>query len=304
MPVFPRFGIVLLVALCGCARSPATPNFEPYESLPQILLDFAPHRTDDLYRRGYPRDITGASLFRAVLARLENYETLHPGLYRDIMAVTRGQMLERLGDYEGALAAYGNLGPDPSEEMRAVAEQSAARVRELQSVAHRPLDASSLPRYLDGLELKRDDLLDLARRFAGTAYETLARIEAEQADVERVLLLFNSRYILPDGLTRALTEAQALAERHAGSHKALRHHLLLGDFFFTAARDYASVHRPERATFRAEEFTPLITGARQQYFRVSQQDGAPEKPEARGKLMALESLSQQVESMAMIEMGI
>jgi len=281
----------------SCARAPQAVEYQPYESLLQVLSDFALHRNDDLYRSGYPRDITGANLFKAVLQRLNNYETLNQGRYPDIVAVTRGQLHERLGDYEAAIAAYSDLGATPSEEMRAVAQQSFARVQELSAAARRPMDTANLSRFIADLEMKRDDLLRLAQRFEGTPYRSLALIEAEQADVERVLLMFNCRYLMQDGLTRSLQEAQALMKRHEASHRALKHRLMLGDFYYESARDYVALNRPDRASFDPADFSPLVAAAREHYFQVSRQDGAPEKLEARGKLQALEAFNQQVESL-------
>lgn len=292
--------LAVIVLVCtswlaaSCTRAPQPVELQPYESLLQILSDFALHQSDDLYRRGYPRDITGTNLFHAVRQRLDNYETVNPGRYHDIVSVSKGQISERLGDYEKAAAEYADLGPDSSEEMRAVAAQNLSRVNELAAIARRPMDSSNLERYLAELELKRNDLLELSRRFAGTPYEYLALIEAEQADVERVILLFNSRYLLPNGQSRAIGDAKEFIKRHESSHRILRHRLMLGDFYATMARDYIALNPPERHTFRFDEFNSLIAAAREEYFYVSRQDGAPEKIEARGKLQSVESLNNQI----------
>jgi len=271
-------------------------ELKPYESLTQILADFSLHRADDLYRLGYPRDITGINLFRATLKRLDNFQTLNPGLYADIVAVTRGQLQERLGNYSAAAAAYASAGANASEEMRSLAAQYSERVNLLAAAVNRPLDSSSLARYAADLELKRNDLLRLSQQFAGTPYAPLARIEAENADVERVILLFNSRYVTPNGLNESMREANALLERHKDSARELQHQILVADFYSQAAHEYAALHSPERADFDSAEFDPLTNAARELYFRVSQKDGTQEKLEARAKLQALESFIRRIHS--------
>ena len=275
--------------------STRTIEYKPYESLTQILSEFSLHRSDDLYRRGYPRDITGMNLFQATLKRLDNFQTLNPTLYADVVAVTRGQLQERLGNYAAASAAYTNLGPNPSEEMQSLAAQNLDRVTQIAAAVNRPLDSTSLSRYLADLEFKRNDLTALAQQLQGSPYESLARIEAEKADIERVILLFNSRYVTPDGLNESLREATALLERHKDSFLLLQHQILIADFHSSAAHEYAALHNPERSDFDSGQFNGLIDPARDLYFRVSQKDGAPEKLEARAKLQAVEAFARRVE---------
>ncbi|MCX7013516.1 MAG: hypothetical protein NTW86_13335 [Candidatus Sumerlaeota bacterium] len=278
----------------GCARAPAPPRFQPYESVAQILADFELHRADDLYRFGYPRDLAGGNLFRVTLSRIDNYETLYPGQFTDILNLARAQLYERLGDYGAALKAYGRVGPNASAELRGAAEQGQARVRELADVAMRRADASGLSRYLADLETKRDDLNRLAEKLAGTPYQTLARMEAEKADVQRALLLFHNRYVLPGGLEPALKNMRDLCERHKDSHLANQHKVLLADFYFAAAKDCVALSDPDQLGFDAEQFESLVGQARELYFDVSQIDGAPEKLEARAKLQALGAFGRDI----------
>jgi len=284
----------MAAALCACHRAPSPPLYQPYESVTQILADFEAHRNEDLYRFGYPKDLAGQNLFRATLKRIENYETLYPGVFTDILAVARSQIYERLGDYASAIRAYERLGPNPSEELAAVAAQSLARTGELAKTALRPCETSSLPRYLADLELKREELTRLAQSLEGTPYQTLARMEAEKADVQRALLLFHNRYVLPGGLDAPLKAMKELVERHKQSRLARRHTLMLADFYFIAAKDYVALHDPEQADFDDPQFDSLLAQARELYFQVSQIDGAPEKLEARGKLQALSGFVRDI----------
>jgi hypothetical protein len=204
--------------------------------------------------------------------------------------------LERLGDYEGAVAAFEGVGPDASPEISAAARQSLGRLRELRSAARRQGDPSSLESFLAHLRRKSEELEALASKFEGTPYEALARIEAEQADLRRVLLMFHCRHVLPDGLNASLAAGAELVRRHSESRLARRHALLLADFYFTAAKDYAALHDPERAGFVMEDFEPLAVAARELYFDVAQEDGTPEKPEARAKWRAVEAFVRAVEA--------
>jgi hypothetical protein len=289
--------IVLLAASLSCHRAPAPIEFLPYESLLQILADFAAHLDDDLYRFGYPLDVAGNNLYRATLQRLDSYEALHPGEFRGVIAVSRAQALERLGDYSAAARAYRDLGPDPGAELAAAAQQNLGYLDELISIVDREQDFSSLPSYLAGLERKRDDLMAMAERFAGAHYEFLARIEAEQADVQRVVLMFRNRYLLPGGLAAPLEEAAALIERHERSRLRERHILLLAEFCFTAARDYVALHDPERLDFDDREFEALIAKAQERCFEVTLIDGAVEKPEARAQLEAIMAYARAIRNL-------
>jgi len=299
LSISPRFArlaasIAILAAASACHRAPKPVELQPFGSLPQIIGDFAAHLDDDLYRFGFPLDIAGNNLFRATSRRLDSYEALHPGMFRDAVAVSRAQALERLGDYAGAQRSYRDLGPEPSTELAAVAEQNLGYLETLIAAADDEREHSNLPAYLAGLKRKRDGLLELAGKFAGTHYEFLARIEAEQADVQRVLLMFRNRYLLPGGLAEPLEEAGELIERHASSRLRERHILMLSGFYFDAAKDYVALHDPERLDFDDREFEALIALAQERCFEVTLIDGAGEKPEARAQLEAIMAYARAV----------
>lgn len=297
--LFSRFGWAALAAAwaAGCARAPVPPQYQPYESVVQILADFVAHRSDDIYRFGYPRDVAGQNLFRATVARIDRYRALYPGRFDDSLAILKGQALERLGDYAGAIEAYGSLARNAPQEMRALAESSLACLRELAETAHDPGEQSSLPAFLQHLADKSQRLNQLAERFQDGPYASLARMEAEQADVQRALLLFSSRYVLPGGLAEPLREMAALAQRHSDSRLASRHRVMLGDFYFEAAKDYAALHDPEQLSFDDKECQALIAGAKDAYFAIAQKDGAPERLEARGKMLALEAFERRIQEL-------
>src|SRR5262249_22524231 len=155
---------------------------------------------------------------------------------------------------------------DSKPELSALARQNLSYLNELNRATLPVLGAGTLETYLSDLNLRGNELRALSQRFAGTPYAALAKIEAEQADLDRIMLLFHNRYVLPGGLVQALREPRAVVERHADSTRAPRHRFMLADFHSIAAHDMVETTPPERAGFDGEAFDALTGAAREIYF--------------------------------------
>ena len=67
-----------------------------------------------------------------------------------------------------------------------------------------------------------------------------------------------------------------------------------GDYYVSAAREYSTRNEPEGLEFKIERFKSFTQSAMKLYVEVAQQDGAPEKLEANGKIEALKGLVEQM----------
>jgi len=102
----------ILAALCvlsaGCRPKPPAAEFaSPHATLLTIAGETRRFASQDLYAQPFPIDLSGVNAFSAALARLENFERLHPGQQRDVVELLRGEALLCLRDYLAAAAAFG-----------------------------------------------------------------------------------------------------------------------------------------------------------------------------------------------------
>src|SRR5690606_3053942 len=87
----------------GCRpKAPAVDFASPHATLLTIAGETRRFANQDLYRQPFPVDLSGINAFSAALARLENFERLHPGKQRDVVSILRGEALLCLRDYPAA----------------------------------------------------------------------------------------------------------------------------------------------------------------------------------------------------------
>ena len=67
-----------------------------------------------------------------------------------------------------------------------------------------------------------------------------------------------------------------------------------GDYHASLAREYALLNEPEGLAFDIETFEGFAQSAMKLYAEVAQQDGAPEKLEANGKIEGLKGMMEQM----------
>src|SRR5688572_6240143 len=266
----------------------ATGPFAPYEDLLQVLAGLTWHLKDDLYRFPAPKDPTGYDVFKLSLARLEAWERRFPSRLPDVTTFARAEALERLGEWERATAAYDAVAAHADSALAARARDEAARARAFAAAAALPEQDPQLDRRLELLRAKLDAWAAVARDAAGTPRHALALVEEERLEEKAARLVVAHRHVLDDGDGAAERSLKFLIRKHAESKRLPSHVLALGDFYADELREWVTSHdRP--LAFDAAEFTRRSDRALDAYQKVARWDGVPEKPDAEGRLAALEA---------------
>lgn len=247
----------------------------------------------DTYRYPLPKDATGASVHKATLVRLRDYETQRPGAYPAIVAFTRGRAYEALHAYDQALAAYQRVAQGKTR-FKDRAAQAVEALTEFRDMKQRTPAGTTPVAYIQALDDLGGQWRDMARRYAGTPYEALAREEEEHLDRARVAFIEINRHRIQDGNESVILAYQQLLDKHRDSKHRYRYRLELGDFYVALAHEYAAQYDPESLRFDRQIFERLGQAALQHYAAVAQQDGTIEKLEAKGKLEALQAYMARV----------
>jgi len=286
--------VFLSLLLSSCSRSSREiPSVYPYENLLAILADCQRHLKADIYRFPFPKDLSGQNAYKSFLVRLANYERLYPDRFPEVLAFTRARLHERLGDYAQAIHYY-RVTASLHGEMAQLAEKRLEFARELDAISGRSINAFTPLEYREEYEKKSRDLEELIGKCSGLDTESLARVEKEKADVEYATFLQDNRHVIPQGTISALEKWEEIILEHAESKNIQSHKIRLADFHYSLAKDYASWKPPEQNGFEWKTFEGFALPARTLYYQVSQEDGYPEKLEARGKLEALLAFMEQI----------
>ncbi|HWP57468.1 MAG TPA: hypothetical protein VNL14_06250 [Candidatus Acidoferrales bacterium] len=285
---------VCLLALAGCS-SKAVPDsqYVPAGGLLDILKDFQRLAREDLYRFPISKDVTGMNVMKATLLRLEDYEKKNPRRFPDIVAFTKGTAYEKLRDYERALAYYRKV----AEQNGRLGEESKQRIAALEAfrqIIETPLSADDPFAYLEALDQKVASWNELVKKYQGTPYEFLARVEEERVDRAKVTFVELNRHRIKNGNDLVIVGYSQLIAKHRQSKNYYRHLIDFGDFYVTLAKDYVAQHDPEGLDFDAAVFDQLAKSALKLYTEVARVDGIVEKIEAQGKIEALRGLTEKV----------
>lgn len=289
-------GIVVasLFLISACAsRTPPDPQYQPARGLLDILNDFQRFAREDLYRFPIPKDVTGMNIMKATLLRLEDYERKNPRQFSDIVNFAKATAYERLREYERAAAYYqkvaeqnGRLGGEAAKNLEAL--------KAFRTILERELPQEDPFEYIRAMDEKVEAWNGLIRKYQGTAYEYLARIEEERIDRAKVAFVELNRQRLKDGNDLVVLGYTQLVTKHRQSKNVYRHLLDFGDFYVTLAREYLALHDPEGLQFEPTAFEQFAKSALKLYTEVAQVDGVVEKIEALGKIEALRGLMEKV----------
>lgn len=281
----------------GLSDEPAAANgngrYEIEHDLLRVVGPFQRLANKDTYRYPLPKDATGASVHKATLVRLRDYETQRPGAYPAIVAFTRGRAYEALHAYDQALAAYQRVAQGKTR-FKDRAAQAVEALTEFRDMKQRTPAGTTPVAYIQALDDLGGQWRDVARRYAGTPYEALAREEEEHLDRAKVAFIEINRHRIQDGNESVILAYQQLLDEHRDSKHRYRYRLELGDFYVALAHEYAAQYDPESLRFDRQIFERLGQAALQHYAAVAQQDGTIEKLEAKGKLEALQAYMARV----------
>jgi len=287
-----------LLLLGGCVRAPEPAPY-PHESILTVIAELKIFLNEDPYRQPPGRDLEGLNIYRVSLKRLDELMALTGEEYLDILQFARGESLERLGQYGAAAAAFDRAAAMETA-LAPMARQRASLARRLADLLDRQAWGATLDGFLTDLEATIRRLEDWLAESPPWPYDALLQAEIEQLQVERALMLFTNRMVLAGAAERAISAAEEILQRHQASRRHGEHLLLLGGFFETMARDWLQRERPERRVEAGLDpsVESWILRARQAYREAAQRDGDPAKPEAQGRLRALDAFDLRMEALA------
>jgi tetratricopeptide (TPR) repeat protein len=286
--------LALAVFLISCStRVVPEGQYVPAANLMDIIKDFQRLAREDIYRFPIPKDVTGINIMKATLVRLEDYEKKNPGQFPDIIQFSKAVAYERLREYDQALAYYRKVA-DADGLLGGEATKNAQALESFKRVLEKPLSTQDPFEYISGLDEKVEGWNELIRKYRGSAYEYLARVEEERIDRAKVAFVELNRYRLRDGNQLVILGYSQLVTKHRQSKNYYRYLLDFGDFYLLLAKEYAAQNDPEGLAFEPGTFDQLAKSALRFYTEVAQVDGIVEKIEAQGKIEGLRGLSEKM----------
>lgn len=285
--------LILPVFSCSTKAPPPEPQYVPAGGLLDVIKDFQRLAREDLYRFPIPKDVTGMNIMKATLVRLDDYEKKYPRQFTDVVLFTRAVAYERLREYDRAVEFYkhaaaldGRLSEDAAKNIEAL--------ENFLKILNKPLPTEDPFEYIKALDEKVEAWNGVVKKYQGTPYEYLARVEEERIDRAKVAFVELNRYRMKEGNQLVIVGYTQLATKHRQSKNVYRYLLDFGDFYLTLAKEYVAQHDPEGLEFRPENFDQLAKSALKLYTEVSQVDGIVEKVEAQGKVEALRGFMEKI----------
>ena len=276
------------IALCaGCSSRAAAPDarYAPAGDLLDIVKDFQRLAKEDTYRFSIPKDVTGVNIMKATLVRLGDYQSKNPGQFTDIVQFNKAAALERLREYDQAVALYRKVG-DSEGRLGAEAAKNAEILDNFLRIFDRSIPSDDPFKYIAGLDQKVAAWNQLIQKHKGTPYEFLARVEEERIDRAKVAFVEANRYRLKEGNQLTIVGYSQLVTKHGQSKNIYRHLIDFADFYMVLAKEYASQYDPEGLAYDSKVLDEFVKSALKLYAEVVQVDGIVEKLEAQGKIEA------------------
>ena len=260
-------------------------RYMPAGDLLDIVRDFQRLAKEDTYRFAIPKDVTGINIMKATLTRLQDYETKNPGQFTDIVQYNRALALERLREYDQAAALYRKVA-ETEGRLGSEAAKNAEILDNFLRILDRTIPTDDPFKYIAGLDEKVAAWNGLIKKYPGTPYEFLARVEEERIDRAKVAFVEANRFRLKEGNQLTILGYGQLITKHQQSKNYQRHLLDFGDFYMILAKDYAAQYDPEGLAFDLNVIDQLTKSALKYYSEVAQTDGVVEKLEAQAKIEA------------------
>ena len=286
---------VIFLFFAGCSNQTAAPEarYVPAGNLLDIVKDFQRLAKEDTYRFPIPKDITGINVMKATLVRLGDYEKKNPGQFNDIVGYNKALALERLRDYDQALALF-RKAAETEGRLGIEAAKNAEALETFQRILDKPLPTEDPFKYIAGLDEKVEAWNQLIQKYHGTPYEYLARVEEERIDRAKVSFVEANRYRIKEGNQIVILGYSQLVTKHRQSKNIHRFLIDFGDFYALLAKEYASQYDPEGLSFDFKTFDQFVSSALKLYTEVAQVDGIVEKIEAQGKIEAMRGFLEKI----------
>jgi len=283
---------VLLSWSCS-TRAVPEPQYLPAVGLLDIVKDFQRLAREDAYRFPIPKDVTGINIMKATVVRLEDYEKKNPGQFSDIIHFSKATAYERLREYDQAIAYYRKVG-ESDGRLGAEAVKNIEVLESFQRILQKPLPVQDPMEYIKGMDEKVAAWNEVIRKYQGSPYEFLARVEEERIDRAKVAFVELNRYRMKDGNQVVILGYSQLVTKHRQSKNLYRYLLDFGDFYALLAKEYTMQNDPEGLSFDQQVFDQFAKSALRLYTEVAQVDGILEKIEAQGKIEGLRGLTEKM----------
>ena len=274
-------------------RAVPEPQYLPAVGLLDIVKDFQRLAREDAYRFPIPKDVTGINIMKATVVRLEDYEKKNPGQFSDIIHFSKATAYERLREYDQAIAYYRKVG-ESDGRLGAEAVKNIDVLESFQRILQKPLPVQDPMEYIKGMDEKVAAWNEIIRKYQGSPYEFLARVEEERIDRAKVAFVELNRYRMKDGNQLVILGYSQLVTKHRQSKNLYRYLLDFGDFYALLAKEYTIQNDPEGLSFDQEVFDQFAKSALRLYTEVAQVDGILEKIEAQGKIEGLRGLTEKM----------
>lgn len=274
-------------------RAVPEPQYLPAVGLLDIVKDFQRLAREDAYRFPIPKDVTGINIMKATIVRLEDYEKKNPGQFSDIIHFSKATAYERLREYDQAIAYYRKVG-ESDGRLGAEAVKNIEVLESFQRILQKPLPVQDPMEYIKGMDEKVAAWNEVIRKYQGSPYEFLARVEEERIDRAKVAFVELNRYRMKDGNQLVILGYSQLVTKHRQSKNLYRYLLDFGDFYALLAKEYTIQNDPEGLSFDQEVFDQFAKSALRLYTEVAQVDGILEKIEAQGKIEGLRGLTEKM----------
>lgn len=274
-------------------RAVPEPQYLPAVGLLDIVKDFQRLAREDAYRFPIPKDVTGINIMKATIVRLEDYEKKNPGQFSDIIHFSKATAYERLREYDQAIAYYRKVG-ESDGRLGAEAVKNIEVLESFQRILQKPLPVQDPMEYIKGMDEKVAAWNEIIRKYQGSPYEFLARVEEERIDRAKVAFVELNRYRMKDGNQLVILGYSQLVTKHRQSKNLYRYLLDFGDFYALLAKEYTIQNDPEGLSFDQEVFDQFAKSALRLYTEVAQVDGILEKIEAQGKIEGLRGLTEKM----------
>ena len=274
-------------------RAVPEPQYLPAVGLLDIVKDFQRLAREDAYRFPIPKDVTGINIMKATVVRLEDYEKKNPGQFSDIIHFSKATAYERLREYDQAIAYYRKVA-ESDGRLGAEAVKNIEVLESFQRILQKPLPVQDPMEYIKGMDEKVAAWNEIIRKYQGSPYEFLARVEEERIDRAKVAFVELNRYRMKDGNQLVILGYSQMVTKHRQSKNLYRYLLDFGDFYALLAKEYTMQNDPEGLSFDQEVFDQFAKSALRLYTEVAQVDGILEKIEAQGKIEGLRGLTEKM----------
>ena len=274
-------------------RAVPEPQYLPAVGLLDIVKDFQRLAREDAYRFPIPKDVTGINIMKATVVRLEDYEKKNPGQFSDIIHFSKATAYERLREYDQAIAYYRKVA-ESDGRLGAEAVKNIEVLESFQRILQKPLPVQDPMEYIKGMDEKVAAWNEVIRKYQGSPYEFLARVEEERIDRAKVAFVELNRYRMKDGNQLVILGYSQLVTKHRQSKNLYRYLLDFGDFYSLLAKEYTMQNDPEGLSFDQQVFDQFAKSALRLYTEVAQVDGILEKIEAQGKIEGLRGLTEKM----------